>query len=877
MEIPSRYSASGVESKWYQHWLSKNYFHSEPDDREPFTILIPPPNVTGVLHMGHMLNNTIQDVLIRKARMEGKNALWVPGTDHASIATEAKVVAMLKAKGIDKSDLSRDEFLEHAWDWTHKHGGIIIDQLKRLGASCDWERLVFTMDETRNASVKKVFLDLYDKGLIYRGIRMVNWDPEAQTTVSDEEVIHKEISGKLYYLKYKLTKSNEYLTVATTRPETVFGDTAVCVNPEDSRYKKFIGETVIVPAAGREVRVISDDYVDPEFGTGILKITPAHDVNDYEIGKKHHLEFIDSINDDGKLNHHGMQYEGMDRFEVRKKIVSELEEKDLLLKAEDYVNKVGTSERTGSVIEPKMSVQWFLNMKNLAKLALDAVDNNEVSLIPTKFGNSYRHWLENVRDWNISRQLYWGHEIPAWYYGDGIDDYVVAENEDDALNKTIQVTGNKLLEISDLRKDQDTLDTWFSSWLWPISVFDGIINPGNPEIEYYYPTNVLVTAPDIIFFWVARMIMAGYEYLEKRPFHHVYFTGMVRDKKGRKMSKSLGNSPDPIKLMDEYGADAVRAGMLLTAPAGNDIPFDVALCEQGRNFANKIWNAMRLVRGWEVVEKEQTEAAFMANKWMNARLNSELELLEESFKRFRLSEALMSLYKLIWDDFCGYYLELIKPDGGKEIDAGTYEQAISFFEELMIMLHPFMPFLTEEMWHVLRDRAEGDDIIIGKWPKRKEAVDEHLLNDFKHASKVIGEIRGLRSKEGLSPKKDLKVSYKGVGHPEQMDVVVEKLANTSSIQVSNEKPAQSVEILVGHVHYFVELDKEIDAEAELSKMKEELSYHEGFLNSVMKKLSNQRFVNNAPEKVVEIERKKKEDAERKIEMLQERISLLTKK
>lgn len=875
MEIPSRYSASGVEARWYEHWLRMNYFRSEPDQREPFTILIPPPNVTGVLHMGHMLNNTIQDVLIRKARMEGKNALWVPGTDHASIATEAKVVAMLKAKGIDKRDLTRDEFLKHAWEWTDKHGGIIIEQLKRLGASCDWDRLVFTMDETRNASVKKVFLDLYDKGLIYRGIRMVNWDPDAQTTVSDEEVVHKEIHGKLYYLKYKLTTSNDYLTVATTRPETLFGDTAVCVNPEDSRYKKFIGKTVIVPIAGRKVRVISDDYVDPEFGTGVLKITPAHDINDYEIGKKYDLEFIDSIQNDGKLNHHGLHFEGLDRFEVRKRIVKELEEKELLLKSEAYVNKVGTSERTGSVIEPKMSVQWFLDMQNLAKLALDAVDRDEVSLIPSKFGNSYRHWLENVRDWNISRQLYWGHDIPAWYYGEGIDDYVVAENEDIALEKIIEITGDKSLKLKDIKKDEDTLDTWFSSWLWPISVFDGILHPNNPEVEYYYPTNVLVTAPDIIFFWVARMIMAGYEYRKEQPFHHVYFTGMVRDKLGRKMSKSLGNSPDPVKLMDEYGADAVRVGMLLTAPAGNDIPFDVALCEQGRNFANKIWNAMRLVRGWNAVNQEQGEAAIVADKWMNARLNSELMLLEESFKRFRLSEALMSLYKLIWDDFCGYYLEMIKPDKGKDIDSKTYEQATSYFEKLMKMLHPFMPFLTEEMWHVLRDRAKGDDIIVAPWPKQNGVVDEGILSEFRHAAKIIGEIRGLRSKEGLSPKKPLRVTYNGKGHPGQMDVIIEKLANTSSIKESTEKPDQSVEMLVGQVQYRVELDKEVDTHAELMKMKEELSYHEGFLNSVMKKLSNENFVKNAPENVIIMENKKKADAEGKIKVLKERISQLT--
>jgi len=874
MEIASKYSPKNIEDKWYQHWMDKKYFQSKPDEREPYTIVIPPPNVTGVLHMGHMLNNTIQDVLIRRARMQGKNACWVPGTDHASIATEAKVVAKLKEEGINKNDLSREEFLKHAWDWTHKHGGIILEQLKKLGASCDWDRTKFTMDDDMSESVINVFIDLYNKGLIYRGFRMVNWDPEAKTTVSDEEVIHKEKNGKLYYFRYQIEGEDEYVTIATTRPETIMGDTAVCYNPNDERFQHLKGKRVIVPVANRAVPLIEDEYVDMEFGTGCLKITPAHDPNDKEIGERHKLEVIDIFNDDATLNEHGLKYEGMDRFACRKAIVKDLEEMGYLIKTEDYQNKVGTSERTGAVIEPKLSYQWFLKMPDLAEPALKAVMEDTVKLVPAKFKNTYRHWMENVRDWNISRQLWWGHRIPAFFYGDGMEDFVIAKTAEEALPLAIEKSGKADLQLADLRQEDDVLDTWFSSWLWPISVFDGIRNPDNEEVNYYYPTNDLVTAPEILFFWVARMIIAGYEYRDEKPFENVYLTGIVRDKLGRKMSKSLGNSPDPIGLMEKYGADGVRVGMLLTSPAGNDLPFDEALCEQGRNFSNKIWNALRLVKGWEVVDGEPTAAATAGIKWLDARINESLQSMEMNFSKYRLSDALMTTYKLIWDDFCSNYLEIVKPPYQKPIDRATYDQTIAFFEKLMKILHPFMPFLTEEVWHLLAEQEK--DIIVSEMPKSAD-YDEALIRDFDFATEVIANVRNLRNKKNIPMKEQMELMVKAntqQGTDSDFDAVIVKLSNLSKLEYVEADVEGATRFMVKAAEYFVPMSENVDVEAELAKLEEELKYTQGFLMSVNKKLGNARFVDNAPAKVVEMERKKAADAEQKIAVLEEQIAAL---
>ena len=874
MEIASKYSPKNIEDKWYQHWMDKKYYQSKPDEREPYTIVIPPPNVTGVLHMGHMLNNTIQDVLIRRARMQGKNACWVPGTDHASIATEAKVVAKLKEEGINKNDLSREEFLKHAWDWTHKHGGIILEQLKKLGASCDWDRTKFTMDDDMSESVINVFIDLYNKGLIYRGFRMVNWDPEAKTTVSDEEVIHKEKNGKLYYFRYQIEGEDEYVTIATTRPETIMGDTAVCYNPNDERFQHLKGKRVIVPVANRAVPLIEDEYVDMEFGTGCLKITPAHDPNDKEIGERHKLEVIDIFNDDATLNEHGLKYEGMDRFACRKAIVKDLEEMGYLIKTEDYQNKVGTSERTGAVIEPKLSYQWFLKMPDLAEPALKAVMEDTVKLVPAKFKNTYRHWMENVRDWNISRQLWWGHRIPAFFYGDGMEDFVIAKTAEEALPLAIEKSGKADLQLADLRQEDDVLDTWFSSWLWPISVFDGIRNPDNEEVNYYYPTNDLVTAPEILFFWVARMIIAGYEYRDEKPFENVYLTGIVRDKLGRKMSKSLGNSPDPIGLMEKYGADGVRVGMLLTSPAGNDLPFDEALCEQGRNFSNKIWNALRLVKGWEVVDGEPTAAATAGIKWLDARINESLQSMEMNFSKYRLSDALMTTYKLIWDDFCSNYLEIVKPPYQKPIDRATYDQTIAFFEKLMKILHPFMPFLTEEVWHLLAEQEK--DIIVSEMPKSAD-YDEALIRDFDFATEVIANVRNLRNKKNIPMKEQMELMVKAntqQGTDSDFDAVIVKLSNLSKLEYVEADVEGATRFMVKAAEYFVPMSENVDVEAELAKLEEELKYTQGFLMSVNKKLGNARFVDNAPAKVVEMERKKAADAEQKIAVLEEQIAAL---
>ncbi|MDR9398507.1 valine--tRNA ligase [Salibacter sp.] len=873
-EIPSKYSPAEAEGKWYDYWMKNNYFHSEPDDREPFTIVIPPPNVTGVLHMGHMLNNTIQDVLVRRARMQGKNACWVPGTDHASIATEAKVVQKLKAEGVDKHDLTREEFMEHAWEWTDKHGGIILDQLKRLGASCDWDRTVFTMDDIRYESVIKSFVDLYNDGYIYRGYRMVNWDPEALTTVSDEEVIHKDIQSKLYHVRYQVEGEDEFVTIATTRPETILGDSAVCINPNDERYSHLKGKRVIVPIANRSVPIIEDDYVDMEFGTGCLKITPAHDINDKEIGERHKLDVIDILNDNGTLNKEGLHYEGIDRFEARKQIVIELDEKDYLVKSEDYQTSVGTSERTGAIIEPKVSLQWFVAMKKLAGPALKAVMDDEVKLIPSKFKNTYRHWMENVRDWCISRQLYWGHQIPAWYYGSDHDDFVVAMTEDEALEKAKEKSGNQNLTAKDLRQDNDVLDTWFSSWLWPMSVFDGIRNPDNEEVNYYYKTNDLVTAPEILFFWVARMIMAGYYYRDQKPFDNVYLTGIVRDKEGRKMSKSLGNSPDPIGLMERYGADGVRVGMLFTSPAGNDLPFDEQLCEQGRNFANKIWNALRLLKSWKVDEKiDQPETAALANEWFTNRFTSVFAQIERDFSNYRISDALMGIYKLIWDDYCSWFLEMIKPGYGDPVDEKTIAQAIEHFENLIKVLHPFMPFLTEELWHRIEERDADSALIVSQWPNIEYKANEEILTDFKRVEKVIAGIRTFRKQNNIPQKESLKLFVKT--HEESsshFDPIVAKLNNLESIEKTDDKIEGAYSFVEGSNEYFIPLEGAVDVEEQKEKIKEEIDYMKGFLKKVEKKLSNERFVQNAPEKVVEMERQKQHDAESKIKVLEEQLA-----
>jgi len=872
MDIPSKYSPAQSEDKWYKHWMEKKYFHSEPDKREPYTITIPPPNVTGVLHMGHMLNNTIQDVLIRRARKKKKNACWVPGTDHASIATEAKVVAKLKAEGISKKDLSRDEFLKHAWEWKEKHGGIILEQLKKLGASCDWDRTRFTMDEALYDSVIDVFIDLFNKGLIYRGVRMVNWDPTAKTAVSDEEVIYKEVNSKLYYLNYKVEGENDFITIATTRPETILGDTAVCVHPEDDRFRRFAGKKVLVPLLDRPVPIILDEYVDREFGTGALKITPAHDINDYELGIKHKLKTIDIFEDDGTMSEAARLYIGKDRFEVRKEIVHDLEKAGNLQKTEDYVNKVGYSERTDEVIEPKLSLQWFVKMKELAKAALEVVESGEIEFHPPKFKNIFRHWMENVRDWNISRQLWWGQQIPVFYLPDG--DMVVAKTKEDALQKAKNKFG-KEFNPGDLKQDEDVLDTWFSSWLWPISVFNGIRYPDNKDINYYYPTNDLVTAPDIIFFWVARMIMAGLEYRKKIPFKHVYFTGIVRDKQGRKMSKTLGNSPDPIELIRHYGADGVRVGMLLTAPAGNDLPFDPALCEQGRNFSNKIWNALRLTKGWTVDENiNQPESSNLAIEWFESRFNISLYEIEKYFAKYRISDALMATYKLIWDDFCSWYLEIIKPDYQKPIDAKTYNATIEFFGKLMRVLHPFMPFLTEEIWHLLRNRNEGDDIIIAQMPQAQKAS-KNVIKAFEAAEQLVIGVRKIRREKNIPNKESITLLVqKGKMENGKFYPVVARLGNIETINEVEEKPVNAATFVVGAQEYYIPLEDKIDLEAELAKLEEELNYTEGFLRAVIKKLSNERFVNNAPEAVVVKEKQKQSDAEARIKVLKEQLENL---
>ena len=874
MELASKYNPADVEGKWYQYWMQHKLFSSKPDGREPYTIVIPPPNVTGVLHMGHMLNNTIQDILIRRARMEGKNACWVPGTDHASIATEAKVVNKLAAQGIKKTDLTRDEFLKHAWEWTEEHGGIILKQLRRLGASCDWDRTAFTMDEIRSESVLKVFNDLHDKGLIYRGVRMVNWDPKALTAVSDEEVIYKEEHGKLYYLRYKVEGEDTYAVVATTRPETIMGDVAMCINPNDPKNQHLRGKKVIVPLVNRVIPVIEDDYVDIEFGTGCLKVTPAHDVNDYMLGEKYNLPIIDIFNDNGTISEAGELYIGMDRFDVRKQIVTDLGAAGLMEKEEPYANKVGYSERTSVVIEPKLSMQWFLKMEHLAEIALKPVMDDELKFYPAKYKNTYRHWMENIKDWNISRQLWWGHQIPAWFLPEG--GYVVAMNEQEALEKAKAKTGNSNLSLSDIRQDEDCLDTWFSSWLWPISLFNGILDPNNEEMKYYYPTSDLVTGPDIIFFWVARMIMAGYEYEGDMPFRNVYFTGIVRDKQGRKMSKSLGNSPDPLELIDRYGADGVRMGMMLSAPAGNDILFDDALCEQGRNFNNKIWNAFRLIKGWTVDDHaEVPEASQLATRWFESIQNKVAIEMADLFSKYRLSEALMAVYKLFWDEFSSWYLEMIKPAYGQGIDRATYDATIRFFDNLLKLLHPFMPFITEELWQQMYEREEGESIMV-QFLGMDTYVDEAMVTDFDKAKEVISNIRSIRLQKNIAQKEPLELQVVGQNPVAEFTAVITKMCNLSAITVVDSKADGAASFMIGTTEYAVPLGNMIDVEAEIARMEAELKHKEGFLQGVLKKLSNEKFVSNAPAAVLDMERKKQADAESIISSLKESIAALRK-
>ena len=893
-ELATKYDPSEVEDKWYRYWMEHRLFHSEPDSREPYTIVIPPPNVTGVLHMGHMLNNTIQDILVRRARMQGKNALWVPGTDHASIATETKVVNKLAQEGIKKSDLTREQFLEHAWAWTHKHGGIILEQLKKLGASCDWDRTAFTMDEPRSKSVIKVFCDLYDKGLIYRGLRMVHWDPKNQTALSDDEVYYEEEKSKLYYLRYYLAdddgRSGEtgaeeevvhrdadgrrYAVVATTRPETIMGDTAMCINPKDPKNSWLKGKKVIVPLVGRVIPVIEDRYVEIDFGTGCLKVTPAHDPNDYMLGKKHNLETIDIFNSDATVSEAGGLYVGMDRFDVRKQIALDLEAAGLMEKIEDYDNKVGCSERTHVPIEPRLSLQWFIDMKHFAEIALPPVMNDDIKFVPAKYKSTYRNWLENIQDWCISRQLWWGHRIPAYYYNDanGDEKIVVAETAEAALEKAKQASGIASLSLADLRQDEDALDTWFSSWLWPISLFDGINNPGNPEIKYYYPTANLVTGPDIIFFWVARMIMAGYEYLGDMPFRNVYFTGIVRDKLGRKMSKSLGNSPDPIELMERFGADGVRMGLMLAAPAGNDILYDDALCEQGRNFNNKIWNAFRLVKGWNVADKEQPASAAQAVKWFDAVLSATVAEVDDLFEKFRLSEALMAVYKLFWDEFSSWYLEMVKPAYGEPIDRATYEATLRYFDALLRLLHPFMPFITEELWQHISERNDGDSIMYAAMPKAHE-YDADIIAQMNAAKDIIAGVRTIRVQKNIPNREQLALHVLGSFSNANAEVI-RKMANLSDIAEVAEKDPTASSFLIGTTEYAVPLGNNINVDEELKKQEADLKYLQGFLKSVNAKLGNERFVNNAPAQVVEAERKKKADAESKIKTLEESIARL---
>jgi len=897
----TKYNPTDLEEKWYAYWLAHNYFHSTPDERTPYTIVIPPPNVTGVLHMGHMLNNTIQDVLIRRARLKGFNACWVPGTDHASIATEAKVVAKLKEQGIKKSDLTREEFLVHAWEWTHQYGGVILEQLKKLGCSCDWQRTKFTMDEELSASVIKVFVDLYNKGQIYRGHRMVNWDPEAKTTLSDEEVIYEERQGFLYHLKYQIEGTNEYLIIATTRPETIFGDTAICINPNDERWQHLRGKKAIVPICNRVIPIIEDEYVDVEFGTGCLKVTPAHDPNDKVLGDKHQLEVIDIFNDDATLNSYGLHYAGKDRFVVRKEIVAELEAKDLLAKKETYTNKVGTSERTKAVIEPRLSDQWFLKMDTLIQPAIKAVlEDESIKLYPKKFENTYRHWVENVRDWNISRQLWWGQQIPAYYYGEGKNQFVVAETKAEALVLAKEKSGNAHLTEADLRQDEDALDTWFSSWLWPMSVFNGILEPNNPEIEYYYPTNDLVTGPDILFFWVTRMIVAGFEYKGARPFSNVYLTGLVRDKQRRKMSKSLGNSPDALKLIADYGADGVRVGLLLSSAAGNDLLFDEALCQQGKGFGNKLWNAFQLVKGWQVDTVDQPAASKLALQWFDAKFNKVLTKVEDNFEKYRISDALMAIYKLAWDDFCAWLLEMVKPEYGKPMDKATYEGVVAAFENLLKLLHPFMPFLTEEIWQSLAPRTPEQALIVATYPI-VHPYDEKLVKDFEFTAEVIEGVRTVRKEKNIPFKTPLKLYfmvYEGDSFPiekeevkNKMFEVIKKLCNMDEVEdfvnedfndnSKCEKFLDIAESLVGAVPFTVgrvlcrvPTKGAVNVEEELKKLQEELTYTQGFLASVRKKLSNEKFVNSAPAQVVDIERKKEADALAKIETLEKAIKAI---
>ena len=874
MEIPKTYEPLKAEEKWYAHWMQKGYFHSEPDEREAYTVVIPPPNVTGVLHMGHMLNNTIQDVLVRRARMLGKNACWVPGTDHASIATEAKVVQKLRKEGIKKSDLSREEFLSHAFEWKDKHGGIILEQLKKLGASCDWERTHFTMDKLYSESVINVFMDLHKKGKIYRSVRMVNWDPEALTAVSDEEVNYKEVNSKLFYVRYKVVGTeDEWLTIATTRPETILGDSAICIHPEDSRFKHLHGKTAIVPIVNRSIPIILDEYVDPAFGTGCLKVTPAHDTSDYELGKKHDLETIDIFNANGTLNAEGAHYEGMDRFEVKKAIEKELYDKGYLVKTEDHINKVGFSERTDAVIEPRLSLQWFVAMKELAAPALENVMNGNIQFHPEKFKNTYRHWLDNVKDWCISRQLWWGHQIPAYYYGEGEDDYVIAKSIEEAAKIASHKCGRNIA-ITELKQDEDVLDTWFSSWLWPISVFNGLTDPKNKEIQYYYPTNDLVTAPEIMFFWVARMIMAGYEYLGELPFKNVYYTGIVRDKLGRKMSKSLGNSPDPIELIGRYGADGVRMGVLISSPAGNDLPFDTSQCEQGRNFTNKVWNAYRLLDSWQSKDLPQPESSKIAVEWFDVKFNETLVQINNLFDKFKISEALMAIYKLVWDDFCSWYLEIIKPGYKQPIDTKTLGQTKVFFEELLKLAQPFIPFIAEELWHLIRDRKDGEDIIVAEWPKVKK-VDSSILKSFEGAVEVITNIRNIRKKNNIANKVKMKLFVKTNGEIDKsMDSVISKMGNLSSLEYVTEKVTQANGFIAGGNEFYIPFGDAIDVDAEIAKLSEELDYTKGFLKSVHNKLKNEKFIAGAPEQVVAIEKKKEADALGKIAILEEKLAEL---
>ncbi|WP_375605234.1 valine--tRNA ligase [Flavobacterium davisii] len=871
--IPAQFDPKSVEKKWYDYWMENKYFRSTPDHRKPYTITIPPPNVTGVLHMGHMLNNTIQDVLIRRARLKGFNACWVPGTDHASIATEAKVVAKLKSEGINKNDLSREDFLKHAWEWTEKYGGTILEQLKQLGCSCDWDRTKFTMDDDMTASVIKSFVDLYNKGMIYRGYRMVNWDPEAKTTLSDEEVIYEERQGKLYHLKYQIEGSEECVIIATTRPETILGDTAICIHPEDERYQHLKGKKAIVPICNRVIPIIFDDYVDMEFGTGCLKVTPAHDVNDKELGDKHKLEIIDIFNEDATLNSFGLHYQGKDRFVVREEITKELEIIGALSKVENHLNKVGTSERTKAVIEPRLSDQWFLRMEELVKPAIKAVlETEEVKLYPSRFNNTYRHWMENIRDWNISRQLWWGQQIPAYYYGEGKEDFVVAETKEEALLLAQKVTNNVQLTIKDLKQDQDALDTWFSSWLWPIAVFGGMLDTENEDFKYYYPTNDLVTGPDILFFWVARMIIAGYEYADAKPFTNVYLTGLVRDKQGRKMSKSLGNSPDPLDLIEKFGADGVRCGLLLSASAGNDILFDEELCNQGKGFANKIWNAFRLIKGWEVADIEQPEASKSAIAWYEAKLQKTLAEIEDNFEKYRISDALMAIYKLVWDDFCSWFLEMIKPGYQQPIDKTTFDKAIEMLEANLKLLHPFMPFLTEEIWQYIADRTPEEALIISQWPEVK-LYDEKLIADFDFTTEVISGIRTIRKDKNISFKDAIEL--KVVNNEKAstfFDSVITKLGNISSLEYVSEKVNGALSYRVKSNEFFIPVGEGIDIEAEIKKLTEELNYTKGFLKSVQGKLSNEKFVLGAPEQVITNERKKEADALAKILTIEQSLA-----